>query len=280
MIQESAEEAQAREVAAAAVPIVVQGAARDLQDHQEITGSQENRVLPEIQVKLDVHQSKPVSKLLHPHVTHVPLDHQDHQEAQEPQEMQDQTETPDKEAVAHNLGRQDLKAHLDHQDQTVTPEALDSQEHQLKAKKPDQEPQDQQETLDHQDHQDQLEVQDNQEGQDNQEAKGPAGIPELRVTMDSQDNQDHLDNQEAPVKRVSVRNTALSTVESSSKMEHADVKSSSFKTHTRGDLPKTPCPMNQQFPFLLLVAQKTAIYYVSLYCIQDWGFLRSLFFLK
>jgi len=262
------------------VPNVVQEVKLDPQDPQETTVNQANQVLPETQDKVEDLQFKHANKLLHHHVTHVPLDHQDHQAAQESQEMPDQMVTQDKEAATRNQDLLDLKDPRDHQDQTEIQAAQDSPEPQLKARKQDQEPQDQQEIPAHQDHQDQPDNLDNQEAQVNQEAKDQAVNQEPQEMMDSQVNPDPPVNQEAPVKRVSARNTALSMVESSSKMEHADVKSRSFKTHTRGDLPKTPCPMNQQFPFLLLVAQKTAIYYVSLYCIQDWGFLRSLFFLK
>jgi len=266
MTQESAEVVQAQ---AAAVQNVAAGDKQVHRDQQETTDNPAKAEPQETLDNLEDHQFKPVNKQLHHHVTHALLDHPDHPDLQAPQETLDPTETPAKEVAHPNQDHQDPKDHQDHQDPTVTQEAQVSQEHQPNLKKQDQEHLDPPETQDHQDHQDPQDSLDSQVAQGNQDKRDQTDNQERQEMTDSLVSQETPDPLEVQEKKVSARNTAPSTVVSSSRMEHEDVKPS--KKRTRGDLPNNPCPMNQQFPFLLIVAQKTAIYYVSLlYCIGDW----------
>jgi len=287
-IQELAEEAlevALEVVLEEVVPIVAAEEALDHQDHQETMANQENLEHQEIPEMQDVHLLPLVNKQPHLRVILVQPVLRDLQAAQEHQETPDQMETQAKEEVTRSLAPQDQRAHPDLQDQTEIPEHQEIQEPQLRAKKPAQDNQDQQEIPAHQDLQDQQDNQVNQEDQDNPDQKDQMETQEPQETTVNLVIQERAELQAVAEKKESARNTAPLTEESSSKMEHADVKARPCIQRTRRDLPKIPCPMNQQFPFFIIVAQKTAIYYVSIfYCIQEWrsifGFFHSLFFLK
>jgi hypothetical protein len=283
MIQELAEEAQAQEEAEV-VPIVVAEDKLDHQDPQETTDLQERVELQEVPETPDNRQYLFANKQLHHHVILAPLDHQDHQEAQVLQVTLVQMEIQELEAEIQLRARQDQKDHPDPQDLTEIPANQALQEPQLNLKKQDQDNQDPLEMQAHQDHQDQQDNLDSPAAQEPQDQRDQMETQEPQETMDNQDTLEIVAPQAAQVKKESARNTVPLTEEFSSKMERADVKSHCIQ-RTRGDLPKIPCPMNQQFPFFIIVAQKTAIYYVSLlYCMQEWrsifGFFHSLFFLK
>jgi len=257
----------------------------DHQDQPETMDNQERAELQEAQAMQEDLQFKHVSNLPLHHAHLALLARRDLPDNQAHPETQDQTEIQDKAVAIPNPDRLDQKDHQDHQDQMDSQARQDNPVNQLNRKKQDQASQDLWEMLDHRDHQDQLVSQDNPEDQVNQDRRDPMANPAPLEMMGSPVIQERAEHQEVQVRKVSVRNTAPSMVESSSKMEHEDVKSRPSTQRTRGDLPKTPCPMNQQFPFLLLVAQKTAIYYVSLlYCAQEWGSIfglfHPLFFLK
>jgi len=273
-----AEEVQALEEA---VLIVVQEAVLGPQDLPEITANLANQELQETQDKLDVHLFKYVNKQLRHHAIHVQLDHQDRQVNQAHQAMPVQMEIQGKEAEIPNPDPQDQRDHLDHQDQMDSQEPQEIQVKMHNPKKQAQDNQDPPETQDHQDHQDQQASQDSRAAQADQDLKDLMDNQELQEMTVNQDKLGNLANQEAAERKVSVRNTAPLTVESSSKTVHVDVKSQ-FSKRSRGDLLNPLCPMNQHTFILLLVAQKTAIYYVSLlYCTQGlasiFGFSNPLF---
>jgi hypothetical protein len=282
MILELAEVAQ---VLAEAAQTVVRAAAQAQAGHLEIMVSQERAEPQEVQEVQVALLFKPANKLLHLHVILAQLAHQDPQALQDNQVMPDQMETQVKDQAHLSPAHQAPRDHPDHpdlMDNQVNPEG---QGNQLKARMPDKDNQVHQATADPQDPPDQLDNPDNQVDQEPPDQKDQMDSQERQEMTANQDTQVKLELQEAPVRKVSARNTVLSTVESSSKTEHADVKSRISIQRTRGDLPNSPCPMKQQFPFLLLVAQKTAIYYVSfLYCTQElgsiFGLTNPLFFLK
>jgi len=249
---------------------VVAAVKPDHPDHPETMDSPVKAEHPEAPDKLADHQFKHVNKLLHLHVIPAQPDHPDHLVPPEHPVMPDQTETLDKVAAIHKQAHPDQKDHLDHQDLMDNPVPPDNPAPQLNHKKQDRDKQDQPEMQDHQDHQDQPDNQDSRAAQEPQDQRDQMDNPEHPEMTDSLATPVKLVNLEALVRRVFARNTVPSTEESSSRMEHVDVKSRS-QTRTRGDLPLTPCPMIQRFPFSLLVAQKTAIYYVSLvYFVGDW----------
>jgi len=286
MILESAEVVQALEVdLEEAVPSAARAGSQAPQDPQETMANQERAEPQEAQETQEDLQLLLANRLHLLLAIHVPPDPQDHQEAQAPPEMQVPMVTPDREAEVLSPDHQDQRDHQDHPDQMDNLDNQDRQVNPHNLKKLDQDNQDLPETQAHQDHQDQQDNQGNQEVQALQGRRDQMGNQELQETMDSQVTQVNQELQVDQVRRAYVLSTALSMVESSSKTEPADVKFRVSTQRTRGDLPNSPCPMNQQFPFLLLVAQKTAIYYVSfLYCAQDWGSIygltHPLFFLK
>jgi len=270
----------------AAVPNVVREARLARQDHPETMDNQERAEPQEAQEMPADHQSQLANKLLHLHVTHALLDHQDRPEHQERPAMPVPTEIQDKAAAIRQLDLLDQRDHQDLPGRTEIQEPQETQDRTHKVKTPGKGSQAQPEMPDLQDLQDQQVNQVNPEDQDNQDQRDRTDNLEHQEMTDNPDNLDRQVNPAELEKRVFARNTAPSTEESSSRMELADVKPHSFsKKRTRGDLPTTPCPMNQHFS-LLLVAQKTAIYYVSLlYCIRDWsgsfrGRSHSMFFLK
>jgi len=277
-IQELVEEVQALEEA---VQSAVQEGKLARQVHQVTMEAQEKAEHQEAQEMLDDHQLPLANRQLHHHVTLVPLDHQDHQVHQEPQETPDQTVIQVKAEATHNQAHQDQKDHQDHQVQMETQAHPAAQDNQLNHKTQAQDNLDQPEMPDHQDHQDQQASQASQVDQEPQDQKDQTEIQEPQEMMVNRVNQDQQDNQEALVRKEFVQNTAQSMEESSLKMEPDVVKSVQIIQRYRSDLPKIPCPMNQQFPFVLLVAQKTAIYYVSLlYCIHELGSIFGLTFSK
>lgn len=237
---------------------------------QVITANLASQVPLETPEMLEDHPSPLVNKLPHHHVILVRLDHRDQTEAQARPEMPALTATLDKEVATRNRDRLVQKVHLGNLEPLEMLEALDRLEHPLNLKTPDKDNQDLLETLDPLDPPARAEAPDSPEDQEPQDLKDQMDSPVPQEMTDNPATQEKLVNQEDLEKKESVRNTAPSMAESSSRMEHEDVKSRPAKIRTRGDLPKIPCPMNQHF--LLLVAQKTAIYYVSLlYCIQDLG---------
>jgi len=232
------------------------------QDHQEIQADPETAELQALQATQDVPQLKSANRLLHHLAILAQPAHQDHQVHQELPATLDQTANQVTEAALHNQDHQD---HQDPQERQVNQEIREPQEAQAKTLNPktlDQEPQDQPEMRDHQDHQDQQVNQDSQADQAHQDRKDRMEIQELQETMDNQDTQEKPEHQAAPERRVFARNTAPWTVEFSSRMELVVVKRPPFSSN--GDLhPIETCPMNSPF-LILLVTQKTAIYYVFL----------------
>jgi hypothetical protein len=230
--------------------------------HQDLPETTENQEMLELLEALEAPVNQPsrsANKQLHHHATHAQLDHPDHQELQEHQVMPVQMETQDKAVEIHNQAHLDLRDHLDLLEALANLEPLVTQAKTPNRKTVEPEPQDQLGMPDRQDHPDQLVNQDNQADQDNLDQKAPTETPDPLETMDSPDTQERRELQAVLVRRVFARNTAPSMVEFSSKTALAAVKLAPTRL---ADLPTSICPMNT----LLLVAQKTAIYYVSLYC--------------
>jgi len=250
-------------VAAAHARIVVPEVKLAHQDQQETTAVQETAELQEAQETPVTHRLQSANKQLHLHAIHALLDHPDHLDHQEPQEMLDQMDNPDKAVPTLNPDLPDQKAHPDQLEIQETQDLMDNQEHPLNLKKPEQDNLVQLEMPVHQDHQDQQVNQDNLAAQEPPDQKDLTVTPAVPETMDNPEPLDNLDSLEVPEKRVFARNTVLSTEVSSSKTELADVKLA-LKRRKSVDLPTSTCPMNTDF---LLVAQKTAIYYVSLFLV-------------
>jgi hypothetical protein len=170
-------------------------------------------------------------RLLH-HASHAQEVNPDHQDLPDPTDSPEAPEAQDNLAETHNL---DLPDHLDLLDPTETPDSpdhLDSPDNPERALKPDLD------LLDHLESPDQLDNPDSPEDLDNLEALAnpdPKDLPEdpdSPETTDSPVNPDPLDSPEALARRVSARNTAPSTAESSSRTELADAK--------RKMLPRSP----------------------------------------
>jgi len=274
MIPELVEEVQ---VPAEAVPIVVAVDKPGLQDHQEIMDSQAKLELPETPEIPDVHLLLLVNNQRHLHALHVLLALPDHLGHLEHREMQVQMAILGKDQHHHNLAHLDRKDQADLQDLMANLALQVNREHQHNLKKPVPVNLDLLVMPDLQDHLAQADNQVNRGVPVNPVQRGQMEIQALQEMTDNPEHQVKPENLEVLVKRESVPSTALSTVESSSKMELADVKFGHPKQRTRGDLPKTPCPMKQPF----FIAQKTAICYASLvYFVLEWASSHSMFFLK
>jgi hypothetical protein len=209
-----------------------------------------------------------VNKLLRHRVIRVPPVHPVHQAVQARQAMPVPTAITVKEEATHSLDQQDLK---DLTDPLANQALMDNLAHPVrmlnrnKAAKAHLAPQ---ETPAHPDHLDQLDNLANPEDLAHQGQRDLTETQEHPEMMVSKANRAVRAVQEVEAKRVSARNTAPSTEVSSSRTALADV-SLTFEGYKNVDLPTTTCPMNTTF---LLVAQKTAIYYVSLYCCAIVGF--------
>jgi hypothetical protein len=213
-------------------------------ERTEDPASQVLQVSPAIQ---ENHQSNHASQLLHHRASLAQLDLPDHQDHQGPPVTQvSQVSQVNQDKTPH-LENQDQKDHPDHPANQDNPVPQENPELQPKALHHNQAHQDHQETkahLDQPDHQDNPETMLDLDPQDQKGHLDHLDHPETMVNQDLQVNQEL---QAMLARRVFARNTAPSTVESSSRMGLAAVKRLDA---CRGEVEWTPTSL---LPFVHLL---------------------------
>jgi len=202
--------------------VVAFPASLDPRDRPEGLASPESLELQETPEPLASRRSPLVSQPRRRRASPAPRDLPDHQVLQDPQESLERLEPPDAQVQMLPQAHQDP---VDHQDQPERLDPKDPQENQESPLSQRPLPPESQERLESQDPRDRPDLPDPQDPTDLQDrlARKDHLVPmELQDPTATQDPLVHLDRPEPPARKVSARNTAPPTEESSSRTERGD----------------------------------------------------------